>query len=677
MVLVAKGAEAQEVLVRQLKEYFEPYCEVESYLVDQEMKQLSHADIVLLTSRSTDIYNAAQRFIPEHVPFWLLNRLFEPKRLKWLLQIPSGTEVLVINNLYGTCNEVIQTLLEANMNHLKYVPYYPGAELLHDEYRYAITFGTPDVMPRYSVELIDIGIRHIHIHDLIELGRKVGIPVEREKEYLTRFITGIHDLGKELGKSLVDIQNLHAHLHSIFEAVQEPIFAVDDQGKVTFINQLAAELFECKAQGVIGQTITHLPGFNSILSYLPFEFSNHEALITIKDQSFIVNCKRMERQQEYLGIVCILKNVTEIQSLERRLRKSITDKGHVASYTFNRIIGHSEKLTNAITKAKKMAKNNRSILITGENGTGKELFAHSLHMESPRRNGPFVAINCASFPDNLLESEIFGYEEGAFTGARKGGKPGVFEMADGGTIFLDEIGDISPAIQVRLLRVLQEKQVVRVGATKVLSVDVRVIAATNRNLEEAVRQGKFREDLYYRLSVLPIKVPPLRERKEDIPLLLQHHLNTLGEQRIWADEVLALFMRYEWPGNIRELLNVVEYAVTVCENEWITVGDIPEKLRLAKEADGERFKLVDLLELSRDEKIILRVLSHYDQQKRAVGRYELVRQPELQELGLTEQRLRTRMKKLVNKGLVLIGTTKQGSQLTEEGKEVVKRFGDV
>lgn len=677
LVLIVKGIETKGILERQLKAYFEPYCEIESYSIDQTIQPIDHADIVLFSSRSSAIYQAAQQYIPEHIPTWILHRLFDPRNLKELMQIPSGTEVLVINNLYSTCEEVIQTLLEAHMDHLQYIPFYPGCMLKHDQYRYAITLGIPDVMPLPSVKIIDVGIRHIHMHDLIELGRRMGVPWEREKQYLSTFIAGIHDIGKELGISFADMKKLHNHLQSIFEAVQEPIFAVDQHGSITFINQLAAVLFQKQAKELIGQQISQLPRIDSILPYIHQEKANHEALITIKDQHFIVHCKRMEHHQEYHGTVCMLKNVTDIQSLERRLRKAIVDKGHVASYTFDQIIGQSPCLLRAIAKAKKMAKNNRSILITGENGTGKELFAHSLHLESLRRNGPFVAINCASFPEHLLESEIFGYEEGAFTGARKGGKPGVFEMADGGTIFLDEIGDISPAIQVRLLRVLQEKQVVRVGATKVLTVDVRVVAATNRNLEEAVKQGKFREDLYYRLNVLPITIPPLRERKEDIPLLLKHHLQVLGERKSWSDETIELFMSYDWPGNIRELINIVEYAVTVSEGSVIGLADIPEKLRLWVKALDERSTFTEPVDVNEEEKVILQVLYQYFQEKRPVGRYELVQRPELEQLGLTEQRLRTRMKRLEQRGLVQIGATKQGSQLTEQGAQMIKRLNKV
>ncbi len=668
IAIVAKSLETLDILRKQLHDYFNPYCGISSYLLDDLSGEINHVDMVLLSSKSDDIFQVAKQYIPEQTPVWVINRLFEPKKLKWLMQIPSGTEVLVINNLYDTCNEVIQTLLEANMNHLRYIPYYPGCTLQHERYRYGVTLGKPEVILPYPLELIDIGIRRIHIHDLLELGRRLGIPLEKEKEYLSRYIAEIHDLGKQFGNAYVDIQNLHIHLQSIFEAVQEPIFACDKQGKLSFMNKLSTELFECSIQEVIGQPIERLPYCESIIPFLASDVPHADALITIKNQYFIVNCKRMVRQQEYLGMVCILKNVTEIQSLERRLRKGIVDKGHIAFYTFAQIIGKSQKLLKTIEKAKKMAKNNRSILIFGENGTGKELFAHAIHMESPRKNGPFVAINCASLPENLLESEIFGYEEGAFTGARKGGKPGVFEQADGGTIFLDEIGDISPGIQVRLLRVLQEKQVVRVGGTKILTVDVRVIAATNRNLEAEVKKGSFREDLYYRLNVLPIEIPSLRERKDDIPLLLEHQLKSLEEAKTWDQEVIELFMRYDWPGNIRELINVVEYSVTVTENQRISLEDIPPKLKTSFVSHQQQ------IFLKPDEAQILRCIYQYSRVQKSVGRYELMKNDSLNELHLTEQKLRTKLRQLLQKELIAIGTTKQGTVITERGIQALQNY---
>lgn len=237
-----------------------------------------------------------------------------------------------------------------------------------------------------------------------------------------------------------------------------------------------------------------------------------------------------------------------------------------AKYTFDDIIGSCELMASAIDQAKRAAETPATVLLRGESGTGKELFAHAIHNASVRRRGPFVRVNCAAIAEPILESELFGYVEGAFTGAVKSGKKGYFEEADGGTIFLDEIGEVNPSVQAKLLRVLQEKEIVRVGGTKPVPVDVRVIAATNANLEQRVSEGTFREDLYYRLNVVPIFVPPLRARKEDIPLLIDHLCRkySLEYGRKVAEitpEALDVLMHYDWPGNVRELENIISRTI--------------------------------------------------------------------------------------------------------------------
>ncbi|MCL6518036.1 MAG: sigma 54-interacting transcriptional regulator, partial [Alicyclobacillus sp.] len=233
--------------------------------------------------------------------------------------------------------------------------------------------------------------------------------------------------------------------------------------------------------------------------------------------------------------------------------------GHVARYTLEDILGESPRIREAKALAEKMAKSDGTVLLLGESGVGKELFAQAIHNASPRAGRPFVAVNFSALPESLMESELFGYEEGAFTGARKGGKAGLLELADGGTVFLDEIGDATPAVQVRLLRVLQEKQILRVGGTKVRSLDIRVIAATHRDLDAMAASGQFRRDLYYRLAVFPLVIPPLRDRPEDVFRLFLHFLGDPGRYRL--DPRLRQWLTsYSWPGNVRELQNCALYA---------------------------------------------------------------------------------------------------------------------
>lgn len=280
-------------------------------------------------------------------------------------------------------------------------------------------------------------------------------------------------------------------------------------------------------------------------------------------------------KQEISGVVITLTDITHIQKLENQIRKSLSEKGLRAKYTFDAIIHESDVIENTIDAARKYAASESNIIIVGETGTGKELFAQSIHNASSRKNGPFVAINCAALPENLLESELFGYVEGAFTGTAKGGKVGLFEQAHGGTLFLDEIGEISLSTQTKLLRVLQEREVRRIGDDKVISINVRIISATNKSIRKLIDQGLFRKDLAYRLDVLRIFLPPLRQRGMDMDVLFLHLLNQQGlenHRQIPEVEQDALSVLHDYPfsGNIRELRNIVERASVLCEGGLIT-----------------------------------------------------------------------------------------------------------
>ena len=285
------------------------------------------------------------------------------------------------------------------------------------------------------------------------------------------------------------------------------------------------------------------------------------------------------------------------------------------------IIGESVAIRNSKKEALIASKSTSTVLITGESGTGKELFARAIHNHSNRVDNPFIAVNCAAIPDNLLESELFGYEEGAFTGAKKGGKLGMFEVAHKGSIFLDEIGDMSLHLQSKLLRVLQEKELNKIGSKSNVSIDVRIIAATNKDLEKMVQNGTFREDLYYRLNVIPIKLPSLRERKEDIPLIIKHmvkeYSKKLDKNVIDIDSrVVDAMMEYKWPGNIRELQNIIEYSVNMSSSSIITMNVIPQKIKntSVEELEVKSDRIIPLDELEKIE--IIKALNKYKDYKK-------------------------------------------------------------
>ena len=319
----------------------------------------------------------------------------------------------------------------------------------------------------------------------------------------------------------------------------------------------------------------------------------------------VANYQSIISNGEVIGGVATLQELRHFQAVERKAREELARRGRMAKYNFFDIKSESPTMLTAITDAKRFAKYDATVLILGETGVGKEYFAHAIHLDSNRKNGPFVAVNCAAIPENILESELFGYAEGAFTGAKKGGKTGLFEQAHGGTIFLDEIGEMSENLQARLLRVLQEHEVYRLGDDRVTPVDIRVIAATNQDLQEMMQSGRFREDLYYRLDVLTVEIPALRERKPDIKVFIDLFIaefNTKYRTSIEGIDPggMELMLQYDWPGNIRELHNIIGRLAAQAVNAIVSVEEVRRilKKRLCPvtpeiEILGQRARLVD------------------------------------------------------------------------------------
>ena len=380
----------------------------------------------------------------------------------------------------------------------------------------------------------------------------------------------IHDLGKIediIAISLKDqmpCEQREHELTTILNSVSDGIIAINKNGTVTHINEMASKICHSNQQALVGQHIADIlspdiPMLQTLENGQPYNLKEIKMKKGRKSFHFFSSgVPVLNEKGQIIGAVATIKDFRQVEEIISKV-----DKRKKPLTTFDDIIHQSLAMRKIIETAKVVAKRNSTILLRGESGTGKELFARAIHMESDRSLSPFIAINCGALPENLLESELFGYEEGSFTGASKGGKKGLFEQADAGTLFLDEIGEISPQMQVRLLRVLQEGTIRRVGGSQEIAVDVRIIAATHRNLEDMIQNGLFREDLYYRLNIIPLRIPPLRERPEDIPLLAQHLVRKIcskldkPEICLTRDSVEYL-MSQKWPGNVRQLENTIE-----------------------------------------------------------------------------------------------------------------------
>lgn len=369
----------------------------------------------------------------------------------------------------------------------------------------------------------------------------------------------------------------------IMNSVNEGILAIDNSGRITHINESAAVLINHHKKNMMNRPVSEILPGSPLLEVV----TNGEGYINIEIYSpelkkrFLSTARPIISHHRIIGAVATLRPIEEVKQLVLDYTEQRMD------ITINILIGKSKAMEDLRKEVLQFANSASTILIRGESGTGKELIARAIHSAGLRKDKPFIAINCSAIPDTLLESELFGYEEGAFTGANRRGKPGKFEIADGGTIFLDEIGDMPIHLQAKILRTLQDKVVERLGGNTSLNVDVRIIAATNRPLEMMISQGEFREDLYYRLNVIPLYVPPLRERKEDILPLLEyfsHKYNNLFNKSIeaFSKQTLNTLLGYHWPGNVRELENAVEYAFNIETTNYILEESLPIKLREAE-----------------------------------------------------------------------------------------------
>lgn len=409
----------------------------------------------------------------------------------------------------------------------------------------------------------------VHEHTL-------GMVVETAKAIETKFKV-------EYANNMLEIKNKYQQ--AIIDCFNDGLLTVDKEGTLTYINNAGAEILGIDRQKAVGHHISDVLDFNPVIlnviksgkGYIDKEF-----IITNRSGAKLHFIKSaIPILDEHNNIIGAVDTFRKIERVHKMVHKMV---GAYGKFTFDNIIGNSSKIKESIRLAQIAAKSSSNVLIYGESGTGKELFVESIHNASGRNKESFISINCAAIPSELIESELFGYEAGAFTGALKSGRPGKFELANGGTIFLDEIGDMPLHAQAKLLRVLQEKQITRIGGGDVIDIDVRVICATNKDLLIECSKGNFRSDLYYRLNVLNIKIPPLRERKEDISGLVEYFINKMNNKinKNVVDidkEALNCIIDYDWPGNIRQLENIIERAINICQGSTIRIEDLPEDIR--------------------------------------------------------------------------------------------------
>ncbi|MDR3142639.1 MAG: sigma 54-interacting transcriptional regulator [Tannerellaceae bacterium] len=653
---------------KEVESLFGDYADVTGYSVrdGSATGKLPRADLFAI---STDAYGSADE-VARHVPIdsevMFIEVTFYWETLERLWKIPKGTTVLFVNVTETMAREAIAQLNALGVNHLRFIPFYPGA-VLDDPVDIALTPGESRYVPDSVKEVIDSDHRPCSYGMMIEMALRLGMEHLLEAKPFLNYAKIVASNHYSFDLMYARSRRQESQFHILMEILNEGLIGVNETGDVFACNKKACQIARVSEQFVVGKK------GKDVFPYIPFyqalkeKQDIPERVIRLFGTAISVAVVPVMRKTECIGAFATLQRFTEQESRQNELRKQLLQKGHYAKYTFDDVIGESEAIRNVKEILKKMAASESPLLIVGETGTGKELMAHAVHRAFRRAEGPFIAINVAAMPENLLESELFGYEDGAFTGAKKGGRPGLFEFAHQGTLFLDEVEGMSPSMQVKLLRVLQEGEVMRVGGSSIVQVDVRILAATNESLEEKVEDGSFRKDLYYRLNALTVLIPPLRRRGKDILLLLEHFTKKLGGTFALSDKTKEFLLRYSWPGNIRELYNMVVYFNYVGK-QVIEMEDLPPNMaRMRGEAKQETYEIIPQREPVDLFQFVMEQLCQAWEQNELLGREKILIAAKQQYFRISQKQVRDQLQELVNRGFAEVGRGKAGSRITPKG----------
>lgn len=681
VAVISLDAYAGQFYAQQVQELFGDRIAVCSYSVrDGSVEHMPRKyDLYMVTTDAFDSLGDMHRYVPIDGEMMEIHVTLRWDVVHRLQALPAGKKVLFVNLSDKMCREAVTRLNQLGVNQLDFDLYHPGApEPDMSQYDFVITPQETRYVPAGAREIIDIGQRVCDSSTMIEAALRLGFEELLEtpefEQYQRDVAANTYSFDRVFARGL----RLESQFEILMEILDEGIVGVNERGEVFASNHKLEEI-----TGIPGARALQRPAAE-VYPFVPFARCLAERapqpaqVVSANGVNMNVAVAPVLRGGACIGAFATVQRFSDAENRQNELRSQLLHKGYRAKYTFDDVVGQSPAIRRCITILKKMSLTQLPVLLIGETGTGKELFAHAVHNASPRADGPFVAINCAAMPENLLESELFGYEEGAFTGARKGGKPGLFEFAHKGTLFLDEVEGMSTALQCKLLRVLQEREIMRVGGNRIVSVDVRIVAATNENLDKMVEEGTFRRDLYYRLNTLPVLIPPLREREGDLLLLIDHFRKGIGASFTLSPELERLLLTHQWRGNIRELRNVVEYfsytgsPVVGPEELPPTFHYLPAGLPEAGGAGAQPPRLADCP--PEDERFVLSRLYQADREGHSLGRDAILAAAKAAGLPCSQQEVRRILSALDQAGLARVSRGRGGTRLTPAGRALCRRL---
>jgi len=660
VAIIYRTRDNQEVinyLRNTLENIFENYIFVENYYLTDLITNIKiMADAYILTDEM--MLYPLKEYITNCNNIIIMYRSLNKKNIIEVLKISIDTDILIVNDTYESSVQTLCALYESGINHINLVPFDPNDanNPIYNNFKVCITQNEMGLVPNHIQQIINIGYREISFDTLLSLMMRLNLNFEFINRNLVRHIRSLAE---------PDIYNDYLNnfvkdyvYNGVINDSPSALIITNEQYNLLFSNNKAKALFDISDNYSLSDIMD-----SEIFAKIQ-EHVMPKAGIVINEVQYFIKKTPIMLIDEIMGYYIVFQMEKNLVDLEINARRLLEKKGLCAKYNFSDIIHESPSMRECINTAKTVALTDHTILITGESGTGKELIAQSIHNYSKRGNMPFVAINCAALPESLLESELFGYENGSFTGARKNGKLGLFEQANDGTIFLDEIGDISPNLQSRLLRILQERQIMRIGGDRMIKISARIIAATNKDLLNEVKKGSFRGDLYYRLNVITIGIEPLRNRKEDIPPLMSNFLGQKYNLLTKLDK--KKIFEYSWPGNIRELESAAIH--------YDTLSKLPVYIFKALETSTiVHESLIPLHDIYLEMKI-LKIITDNTQLFHGIGLMQLNTHLKSMAIYIGDANLRSVLQDLQEKGYITISKGRSGTKITELGINKIKSY---
>lgn len=653
ILVVSIGTPTGAAIAEELSAVFQGWAQVKYCLCHQFRDEVPGQDVVLFSSKYCQALCRDEPPPPAALP---AQRVINYRNLQEVIELEAGSRVLLVNDDKDTTAEAIDQLMEIGLTDLCYIPCFPGSPS-HPEITTAITPGERACIPEHVTRIIDIGVRTLDIRTIYDLAHLLEAEHLLNQSLVARYLSQIVTVSKSLSHSRRQAERTERLLSGIFDHVDSGIAYVGPDLKLVRTNPL----FE----SILGQDQNHLLGRRLEDLFGPKFRCPEEGsfVVPIRARTVLLRIKALEDSERAHSFLVTADYTDTIHKLNRRIRQDSAPAQRRRLYTFSDYLTWDQNCRNMLALAEKFTRTGGAVLIQGESGTGKEILAQSIHSGSARRRAPFIPVNITSLTSTLAESELFGYEDASFTGAKKGGRAGIFELADCGTVFIDEIGDASLELQAKLLRALEQRSIRRVGGAEEIPIRASVIAATNRDLSAMLRDGNFRKDLFFRLNMFPLATIPLRKRPGDILSLLEHFLTqTLAPelvQTLLGPEIRSFFLRYHWPGNVRELMNAAEYIKLTHEGRPLTPQDLPAYMLAPGDSQDRVF-------LAQTEYQLLSAV----EANRGIGRNRLHALLAQEGVDLGVGKIRALLKSLEERGLVCQESS--GCTITEQGRTALR-----